>query len=441
MNYSDETQKFMLPNEYIDINSLKVTVYENNGQNTASFFKTDTLFGLDSSSNVFFVQAAQNNQYEILFGDGFLGRKPKNEALIVAEYRVVNGTDADGITKFNLDVDLGPVNGGVSSVGTITVTANSSGGGNSESIESIRFYAPRYFATQQRAISTDDYSSIVLSKFGGEISDVNVYGGELLDPKQYGRVALCLKPTGTTVIPDYIKNEVANYMLKYISVPSRVIITDPDYFYLSVNSDVSYNYNITNLSENQLTTKILTSIVNFNDTYLNKFNDSFRYSTFVSAIDSSDPSIISNDTTVYPYYIITPETGSNTNFSFSFNTEVLVTTPSDFQHSLFADRGVYSSSFIVNGLTSQLEDDGLGNIRIMRVISNQLQEKYKVGTIDYDTGYISISNLNVDSFTGSGIKIYIKPVAKDYTSSLRNILKIKSEDVIISMIAKKLWRL
>ena len=175
-----------------------------------------------------------------------------------------------------------------------------------------------------------------------------------------------------------------------------------------------------------------------NDTYLNKFNDSFRYSTFVSAIDSSDPSIISNDTTVYPYYIITPETGSNTNFSFSFNTEVLVTTPSDFQHSLFADRGVYSSSFIVNGLTSQLEDDGLGNIRIMRVISNQLQEKYKVGTIDYDTGYISISNLNVDSFTGSGIKIYIKPVAKDYTSSLRNILKIKSEDVIISMIAKKL---
>jgi hypothetical protein len=181
----------------------------------------------------------------------------------------------------------------------------------------------------------------------------------------------------------------------------------------------------------------LTTISNYNDTYLNDFNASFLYSNFVTTIDNTDKSIINNDTVVVPYYLLTLDTGVATNFAFSFGAEILITTPSEQSHSITADRGVFSSSFVVDGLNCQLEDDGIGNIRIVRVTSTSHIERSKVGTIDYSTGSIVISNLNVESYSGSGIKLYTKLVSQDYTSSFRNILKIKPEDINVTMVPRK----
>ena len=175
------------------------------------------------------------------------------------------------------------------------------------------------------------------------------------------------------------------------------------------------------------------SIVAYSNEYLNDFNANFRYSKFVSYIDGYDSSFINNDTAVTPYYLLTPIIGTDTSFSFSFDTELLVTTPSDTSHPLAADRGIYSTTFTVGGVSCQLEDDGLGVIRVVKQTVDKHIEILRVGTVNYTTGVIIITNLNVESFSGSGIKLYAKPTSKDYSTTLRNILKIKEEDLIVNM--------
>jgi hypothetical protein len=440
MNYTDQTQKFVLPNEKIDLNSLTVTVYENNFQNTASFFRADTLFGLTSASNVFFVQAAQNNEYEILFGDGFLGRKPKNESLIVAQYRVVNGSDADGITRFTLDVDLGPVNGGTASVDTITVSANSGGGANAESIESIRFYAPRYFATQQRAVSSDDYSSIILSRFGGKISDVNVYGGELLEPKQYGRVAVCLKPSGSTITPDYVKNEIANFMLDYISVPSRIIITDPDYFYCSVDTTVQYNKNVTSKQPNEIKSVVLNAIKSFSQTNLEKFENDLRYSKFVKSIDDSDISITSNDTDIFMIKRLTPRINFSTTYVIEYgnqaNYEGVTTTSTNllYRHIITSSAFTYQDEDGNNYTNSYIEDDSAGKLVVYSIINNTYTIiNSNIGSVDYTTGLVNINNLRVADYNNY-ISIYMRTLNKDIFINKSKVLLIDLNDVNVNII-------
>lgn len=440
MDYSNEAQRFVLPNDKIDLDSLTVTVYENNLQNTSSFFRAETLFGLTATSNIFFVQAAQNNQYEILFGDGFLGRKPKNEALIVAQYRVVNGSDSDGIISFTLDNDLGPINGGIASVGTITVSANSGGGANAESIESIRFYAPRYFATQQRAISSDDYSSIILSKFGGKISDVNIYGGELLEPKQYGRVAVCLKPSGSTITPDYVKNEIANFMLDYISVPSRIIITDPDYFYCAVDTSVQYNKNITTKQPNEIRSVVLNAIRSFSSSNLEKFENDLRYSKFVKSIDDSDISITSNDTDIFMIKRLTPKINFATTYVIQFdntaNYEGVTTTSTNllYRHIITSSSFTYQDEDGNNYPNSYIEDNSAGTLLVYSIINNTYTIiNSNIGTIDYNTGLVKINNLRVADYNNY-ISIYMRTLNKDIIINKSKVLLIDLNDVTVNVI-------
>lgn len=431
VNYDDETQKFVLTNPNIDVNSMTVTVYENNKQTNTVFKKVDTLFGLNSQSNVYFLQAAQNGQYEILFGDGFLGRRPVNESLVIAEYLVSNGTDADGITSFSINNDLGTENNGQVSVTNLTVSSNSSGGANSEGIESIRFYAPRYFATQQRAVATDDYSSLILSRFGGTISDVNVYGGELLEPKQYGRVAVCLKPTGPTNAPEYVKAEVRSYLLDYISVPTRIIITDPDFFYCHVNSTVQYNKNLTTKKANEIKNIVINAIKNYAFANLEKFERDFRYSKFVNIIDTADSSIVSNNTEIKMVKKIAPKTNFLNFYDIDFGNQA---------HSNIHNHPVLESTFFTyitadgtNYPFSKMKDDNNGNIIVYTTINNNLVILDTIGTINYTTGKVTISNFNVASYDTS-IDIHYYTLEKDIFIKKSQILLIDTNDVTINVV-------
>ena len=430
-NSAIENQRFILNNPTIDTTSIEVTVSENSGANVYVYTQAFSLFGVVSNTNVFFVQPAENEQYEVVFGDDVSGRTPRNGAIIDITYRVCNGELPNGADTFinNSSID------GHSNV-SITINTEATNGSVSESNTSIKYNAPRSFQAQERAITESDYETLLIREFP-EIQAISVFGGEKEDPPQYGKVFISVDITNSDGIPELNKNIYNNYLRDKVPLGITTEIINPDFIYLNVITSVNYNYNITTLSENQLSTKVLTAITNFNDTYLNNFNANFRYSNFVTAIDNADNSILNNDTFVYPYYLLQLSSNTDTGFSLSFNTEVLVTTPSDTVHSITADRGLFSSSFIANGLTSQIEDDGIGNIRLVRVTSDSHSEKSKIGTIDYTTGSIVISNLNVESFTGAGIKLYIKPVSLDYSTSLRNILKIKPEDVSVTMVPKK----
>ena len=240
MDYTQQNQQFVLSNPNIDIRSLTVTVYGNGNTGTV-YTQVQSLYNLTSNSTVYFVQAAQDGQYEILFGDGLFGFVPLNNSLITANYRISSGANSDGISTFTMTYPLGAYNGGVASIyGNITVSANTFGGASQETINSIKFNAPRYFATQERGVSSDDYASLVLSNFGSSVANVTVYGGELLTPAQYGYVAICLQPSGASVAPNYIKNQITTFLSNYASIPTRLVITDPVYFYVSVNSKVVF---------------------------------------------------------------------------------------------------------------------------------------------------------------------------------------------------------
>ena len=154
---------FLMTNQNVDLSSLIVTVSENNGASVETWKVASTLFGLQPNSTVFFVQAAENTQYEIIFGDGLFGRVPQNGAIVTCQYRVASGPASDGVSSFTCTMDLGAFNGGIANLSPIVSVANSSAGQLQESIESIRFTAPRYYATQERAVSTGDYSALVLA--------------------------------------------------------------------------------------------------------------------------------------------------------------------------------------------------------------------------------------------------------------------------------------
>jgi hypothetical protein len=446
VDYSVENQRFLLSNKNIDTTSIVVNVIENNGSTNTVFSKADTLFGLDSLSNIYFLQGAENNKYEIVFGDGLFGRKPLNASVVSVEYRITNGTDALGVDNFSLIQNIGSDNGGVLSVTNLVVSSNSSGGANQESIDSIKFSAPRYFATQQRAVATDDYSSLILSNFGGIVSDVNVYGGETLKTKLYGRVLVCLKPKGALVAPNYVKDQISNYLLNYIGLPTRVLITDPDYLYINVDSTVQYNTTSTTKLSVDIQSAVRTSIKQFSSNNLEKFNSDFRYSKFVYAVDNADPSITSNSTDIKISKRLAPTLNYSTNYTLYFNNSTEIEPaaagydPSKSAR-FYDEPEITSSPFTYVGNDGTVydlcyyRDDNFGVLVIYRIVQNVftiIQDN--AGTVDYANGIININNLTT-SYYGNYISIYMKPRDKDIIVSQDKILLIDLADVNVNVIA------
>jgi len=431
------TQSFVLSNPGIDTDSLTVTVIES-GVNTA-FTQAETLLGLQSNSNIYFLQPAQNGQYEVVFGDNLFGRIPNNLATVVANYRVTAGDAAQGISSFLITQSL--ANGVISA---ITTLANSSGGSASEDIETIRKNAPRYFATQQRAVASDDYSSLIFSQFGGQISDVSVYGGELLNPKQYGTVAICLKPQGATVAPDYVKAEISNYLGNYISLPTKITITDPDYTYIAISANVQYNSTSTTKSADEIKGIVVNAIQTYSNNNLQLFNADFRYSRFSAAIDAADPSITSNETSLLIAKRWSPLLNYSSSVVLDFNNPAEVESRKSAQGYVagapfYDEPQVTSSPFTyvnakgVQWPVSYIRDDNFGKLVVYTTINNVFTIIDYIGTVDYTTGLVSISNLTTSSYD-QYISIYMNPQNNDILVNRDKILQIDPADVTVSII-------
>jgi hypothetical protein len=451
VDYSIENQQFILTNKNIDVNSLTLNVVENNGSSNTEFKRVETLFGLNGQSNVYFLQGAQSDSYEIVFGDSLFGRKPQDGAVLNANYRVSSGIDADGITVFSLQDDFGPINSGQITSSTITLVSSSSGGSEKENMDSVRFSAPRYFATQQRAISSDDYKSLVLVNFGGEISDVTVYGGQEIEPKLYGRVIVAVKPTTGTIAPNYIKNKIYNYLQDYIALPNRIVITDPEYTYCDIFTEVQYDPKSTTKTPSEIQTAVLSSILNYSSNNLEKFANDLRYSRLTASIDSADSSITSNDTELRIIKRIVPNFNQDTTYNISVG-NVLYYDASIFsdnaQHkqlhdseidARYAHATLISSNFTYNANDGKVyelaffEDDAKGNILLYAPIGTTLLPIETVGTIDYATGNINLNEINVASYSNY-ISLYIRSRFKDIYAAQNKIISIDPNDVTISVI-------
>ncbi len=477
---------YKISNKRVDLESLLVTVFEDNGTTIHTYSRATSLFGHDLNSKVFFLQPGIGDAYEVVFGDGVVGRKPKNNSVIVIEYRICNGELPNGAFKF---INTARIDN-ESNVVIETLTA-ATDGAVAEDMNSIKFNAPRAFTTQERAVTSEDYENLLKANFP-EINAVVAYGGEDANPPQYGRIFLSIDLQDVDGLPKIKENEYKRFLRSRSSVSIEPLFVSPDYTYVYVNTNIKYNINLTGLNPEDIRTYVIDSILNHASTNLNNFGKTLRYSRFIRDIDSAEASIISNETNIELVKYLTPvlsttvtSTPTSTSGSLVPSTSTTSTSSGfrrdaggilsrltsrltsgslvslatsgvvssgqnvtiDFKNPLKNDvpgKGaehllgdihvVSSSTFTYNGISNcRLEDDGDGTMRIVAISGTQHRTILNIGTVDYDTGIIRINNFNITNYTGTSLKIYAKPRTLDITSSQNVILNILENDVDVTI--------
>lgn len=428
VNYTDPVN-YVINNKLVDISSVKVTVIENNGANLYSYARATSLFNIEATSKVFFVQPYINDTYEIIFGDGIVGAKPKNNSVVILEYRVCNGELPNGARVFR----AAQLIDGEANVSIVT-TSSASGGAVSESIESIKYNAPRAFTTQERAITSEDYENLLRLNYP-EINAVAAYGGEDATPPQYGRIFVTVDLKDVDGLPQSKEMEYRRFLKSRASVALEPIFLSPDYIYLQIVSNIKYNINKTGLNPEDIRLLAVSSMLSYADTNLNNFNRTLRYSAFVKAIDNADPSIVSNETDVFLIKYVTPTLNVAQKIYADFKTPLIQTVPllSD-EHPIIDIHAISSTAFTYNGqVNCVLEDNGDGIVRVVAPVGSNHKKLADVGTVNYDTGVVSINNFNISNFFGTSLKIYASPRTKDISSSKNVILNILEPDVNIAI--------
>ena len=287
-------QRFILSNPDIDTSTITVNV------GTREYKQIDNIITIDSASEIYLLQEVADESYELLFGDGILGKKLSNGDIIKIGYVVTKGTDGNGPSLFNyagttttsegvITNPTGPV--------TISTTTSASGGGDIEPIESIKYFAPRIYASQNRAVTARDYEAIV-QKIYPNTESVSVVGGEELDPPEFGKVILSIKPKNGTTISDFTKNQILNDLKQYSVSGINQEIEDLKLLYVEIDSDVFYDSSrVSKILD--LKTNVTTALERYSKSVdLNKFGGRFKYSKTLQVIDQVDTAITSNITRV-----------------------------------------------------------------------------------------------------------------------------------------------
>jgi hypothetical protein len=425
---------FKLSNVNADTDSIVVNVFEDSTVTGTIYQRAISLLDLNDLSQVYFVQTdAVDGNYEILFGDGIVGYQPKNGALITIDYRVSSGTDPNGAGKFTINFDPTTPFGELTSNMTITTLAPAMGGDTIEDIETTRFYAPRWFQTQERAVTPTDYEVLLKAQFP-EIHSLNAYGGEQLTPPQFGKVVIALSIANVQGIPASKQQQYYNFIKSRCTLTIQPIFITPQFSYIQISSVVRYNVNVTNETINRIQTIVMGAIQAFNDQFLNDFNVTFRLSKFQAWIDDCDPSIVSNLTNISVYQKIYPLPMIIQSIVLQFAMPLVNDLPPlPLTHPLNAEKCMTSSTFSYKGETAILECDNVGNINIVKPKSNQYSFVQSAGTINYDTGVVSITNLQIDSYDGDALYIYVRPRQNDVSCSLNTILVIEPQKIALSI--------
>ena len=420
---------FKINNKNVDVSSVVVTVLEDNGSAVLEYSRATSLFGYDETSKVFFIQPGVGDLYEIVFGDGVVGRKPKNNSVIIIEYRISNGELPNGAFRF---INSGRIDNEANiAINTISSAAD---GAVAEDLNSIKFNAPRAFTTQERAITAEDYQNLLKANYP-EINTVTAYGGEDATPPQYGRIFVSVDLTDVDGLPKIKEDEYRRFLRSRSSVAMEPIFISPDYTYLNVTGTVKYNINRTGLNPEDIRTYVIDTILNYASTNLNSFTKTFRYSKLVQAIDATDASIVSNETDVNLVKYITPNLNVSFNLTVDFKCPLTHEVPllGD-EHPIIDIHGVASTPFTYTGIQNcVLEDNGDGIMRIVTPTGTSHKKVVDVGTVDYDTGVVRLNNLIIENYTGTSLKIYAVPRSRDITAIQNVILNIIEPDVNITI--------
>ena len=256
---------YKINNRNVDISSVAVTVLEDNGSVTQEYARATSLFGHNESSRVFFLQPGIGDSYEVVFGDSVVGRKPKNNAIVIIEYRVSNGELPNGANRF---INSGRIDN-EANVAVITLTS-AQDGAVAEDLNSIKYNAPRAFTTQERAVTAEDYENLLKANFP-EINAVTAYGGEDATPPQFGRIFVSVDLTDVDGLPKIKEDEYRRFLRARSSVAMEPLFVTPDYTYLKIDSLVKYNINRTGQNPEDLRAFVIDAILNYANANLNSF--------------------------------------------------------------------------------------------------------------------------------------------------------------------------
>ena len=420
-----ETSGYVLKSETVDINSIVVNV-SNSSTDFANVDYTfaDSLYGLNSNSNAYFIQGYGSNQYEILFGDGVFGKPLSNGNIVKVTYRSTHGELGNLVTSFSPTNTIQP-GGYTISVATVSPASQ---GSSAEGIESIRFYAPRHFTTQNRAVTTEDFVTLVQDNYP-EILTMIAYGGEDAVPPEYGKVVLSMIMGGTNpIVPDDIKADIIKY-LSSKTITVQATIKDPVIIYVQVNCEINYDPSATTNNQGQIQSEVLNQIEKFSADHLSSFGDSLRLSKLSSYIDQSDSAIISNQTSVKAIYKIAPVKDLSTIYNFTFGNPIDRTIK--FAYNPGEAEAIKSTTFTYTDSNNNfynnavISDDGLGNLRIYysTIYNPVVILQSNIGTVNYTTGELNFT-INVWDYTTNTIDIYARLLNSDITVSTNKYLTI-----------------
>src|SRR6185503_4014327 len=385
-----------------------------------------TLLDINEFSKVYFLQASENGYYEVLFGDNNLGYKPKENSLIEVDYRVSRGDASNGARLFSPNfVMTGAVNEVTSGpfVDTFQAAIN---GAPPETIESIRYTAPRHFQAQERCIVPGDYETLLQENFP-EIGAVAAYGGEDAKPiPMYGRVFIAIDIKNTLGIPDSRRNVYTSFLRA--RSPMIPVIIEPNFTFIAIDTTVRYNQNITVNTPTVTNTLVRNSIAAYDLDNLHKFGIQFRFSPFCSMIDDTDPSILSNITKVSIYKKISPIFGDILDLVLKFGIPLQSSFGSITNtHDTTEFTAINSDPFTFQGSQCQLQDDGLGNIHVVsRIGDTFFTVLTSAGTVDYEQGIVSLRNFAIDSYSGTAINIFATPADPDVLFPRDTIAEIEA---------------
>lgn len=436
-----EAQKFVISNKDIDTTSINVSIVDNDGQTITDYTQASSLYNVKNTSTVYFIQSTLDEYYEIVFGDGIFGKLPNNNSTILITYRVSSGSTGNGCTTFFVDRNLGEYNNGVA-LPTITTTAVSADGGDAESIESIRFKAPRHYQTQDRAITAADYETIILENFPS-VKAVNIYGGETVSGSaQYGRVFLTPISQSGDNITEAVKNTIIAFISNKNSIGIQPVIIDPIIIYVVPTIIVNVNFNTTNKSIADIIALVKQAAATFNTTYLQKFNTTLRYSKFATALNNADPSIESVEIVNVIKKNISPDLNISQPVSVVFNNKIIPGTitssqfvTSDGNTNIFTDYNPDNNTFVRSGSMNTFNVTNSNKVIYLQLITSTNTKSFtEVGTINYETGEINIRSLTYASFLdNSGIEFTTTTVEDDIDAIKNDLIEIDMQNIDVQV--------
>lgn len=427
-------QRFLLPNPNIDTSQLVVRVQQSITNTTlTSFTLADNFLELTATTNAYFLQEVENQQFEIKFGDGVIGSALIDGNIVIVDYVISDGPAANGA---NLFIPTVPLAGYPSNLTAVTTLVNAAGGLDVETTEEIRFSAPKNYQMQGRAVTAEDYVLQITEQYSNADS-VTVWGGEDNVPPQYGKVFISIKPVNGFVITEEAKSLVVSNLIRPYNVVSIIPeFIDPDYTFITINCIVKYNPANTFKTQGDIKSAAYNAIINYATVNLDKFDLEFRYSKLLSAIDNSDVSITNNLTTIQMQKILAPSLSIITNYDLNYYNAIIPGT-------------LTSSSFIVvqdpkllvpyvKGNTYTFKDDSNGNLQMVQhgIGIPDAVVRTACGTVNYSTGEVMIQEFIPFSVSTNGeITITITPQQNDIIPVSNNILFIDPADVYVTVIA------